>query len=247
MSKRSDQRRAREKRKRREKRKERLTLSDAELEQVLVWKNRIDDSIQDALSCYRWIEHEGRHNDKFARLALAKSVENLADAITELDKASHGTLLGALVEIPEESDDPRAMTWRNIKGIRVRLAHKYWEIDYNIVIPVVRDDFPKLEALFERLHIEPSSQSEEGRVSLTIETLGKNLEPQTTAAEEDPPLPGNSVIMATYHPQFGWLLFRFFRREDGSMSCLPLFYGEVPEEVKLRFSMYGVRHQRSGA
>ena len=41
--------------------------------------------------------------------------------------------------------------WRNIAGMRDRLAHKYWLLDTGIVWAVVRKDLPKLRAAIGQL------------------------------------------------------------------------------------------------
>lgn len=46
--------------------------------------------------------------------------------------------------------------WRNIAGMRDRLAHKYWLLDAGIVWAVVRKDLPKLRAAIRQLLKPPS-------------------------------------------------------------------------------------------
>ena len=41
--------------------------------------------------------------------------------------------------------------WRNIAGMRDRLAHKYWLLDTGIVWAVVRKDLPRLRAAIGQL------------------------------------------------------------------------------------------------
>ena len=41
--------------------------------------------------------------------------------------------------------------WRNIAGMRDRLAHKYWLLDAGIVWAVVRNDLPKLRKAIAQL------------------------------------------------------------------------------------------------
>ena len=46
--------------------------------------------------------------------------------------------------------------WRNIAGMRDRLAHKYWLLDAGIVWAVVRNDLPKLRKAIVQLVKPPS-------------------------------------------------------------------------------------------
>ena len=48
--------------------------------------------------------------------------------------------------------------WRNIAGMRDRLAHKYWLLDTGIVWAVVRKDLPRLRAAIGRLLKPPPGQ-----------------------------------------------------------------------------------------
>lgn len=44
-----------------------------------------------------------------------------------------------------------SIRWRDIAGMRDRLAHKYWDINHEIVWLVIENELPKLKAGIEKL------------------------------------------------------------------------------------------------
>lgn len=51
-----------------------------------------------------------------------------------------------------------SIRWRDIAGMRDRLAHKYWDIDHEIVWLVIEKDLPKLKAGIGKL-LKPAPKS----------------------------------------------------------------------------------------
>lgn len=48
-------------------------------------------------------------------------------------------------------DSVPGIAWRKVTGMRNRLVHDYGNIDYQVVLDVVRDDLPELIAAIEPL------------------------------------------------------------------------------------------------
>ena len=81
--------------------------------------------------------------DRKLQLALVKLIEIIGEAAGRLSNDARGSLPG--------------IAWRKVTGMRHRLVHDYGNINYQVVLDVVRDDVPDLIAA-----IEPLVPPEEG-------------------------------------------------------------------------------------
>ena len=77
--------------------------------------------------------------------ALAKYTENVQEAATNIDNIND-TVFPALIAIPKSD-------WQTLKGMRIRLAHKFWDIDPKVLWRTVTEEFPDLIALLTNLTI----------------------------------------------------------------------------------------------
>lgn len=77
--------------------------------------------------------------------ALVKYTENVQEAATQIDNIND-TVFPTLAAIPKSD-------WKNLKGMRVHLAHKFWDIDPQILWRAVTEEFPELIALLTNLQI----------------------------------------------------------------------------------------------
>lgn len=210
-SKRKNFRRAKNKakRKRQRHRRENQVLTVDDLKQVLVWKERIETNIKDAVECYKRMEENSLFDDKDLLAALARYVENTGEAITQLDVLTHEKLFAMLTEVPVDDDEDGALTWKNLKGIRIRLAHKFWDTDYGIVLSTVRDDFPVLATLFFRLQINQSILREDASGQFTL----KKSDLVRTVGTGVAPSFGDYLTIATYSFA-GWQFVRLSLIEE---------------------------------
>lgn len=195
-------------------------LTDHDFQQVVVWRDRIVENIDSALSCYRWMDEGGLQSGEHALTALAKYVENTTESIKQLDNLTKGKLFAQLVEIPERSTEEGAMTWRNMIGMRDRLSHKFYETDQDLLVNVVKEDFPKLAILFRTLLIGQWT-TRDGRFVFSSDTADI---PRPTEASHpvSGPGPGRSSIVALYHSSHGWTLIRLFGTPEGSFHTVLL-------------------------
>ena len=131
------------------------TLGNDDLMRATVWLERAKENIHNALLCRsRMVDGGAPLSDPDLCWALAKYVENTEESVKQLDNITHGLLLAELTEIPF-SDPDANLTWKNLKGMRERLAHRFWEIDHDVVLDTVMNDFPLLDDLFDCLYIVP--------------------------------------------------------------------------------------------
>jgi uncharacterized protein with HEPN domain len=75
--------------------------------------------------------------DRKLQLALVKLIEIMGEAASRLSKDARDSVPG--------------IAWRKVTGMRNRLVHDYGNIDYQVVLDVVRDDLPGLIAVIEPL------------------------------------------------------------------------------------------------
>ena len=90
--------------------------------------------------------------DRHEFWALVKYTENVQEGIKQLDDVNN-TIFPRLTEFPETSDEGTETSWKDLKGMRDRLAHAFWKIDHGILWDTVKHDFPKLLRLLEILQI----------------------------------------------------------------------------------------------
>ena len=128
-------------------------------------------------------------NDLF--WALAKYAENVQESITQLDKINNKILL-RLVEIPITSDNAGYTAWADLKGMRIKLAHKFWEIDPKVLWQTVTDDFPKLILLLSTITVIPTPVQESETVKFMVPTNRLSSLPPATVDIQ--PEPGRSLL-----------------------------------------------------
>lgn len=75
--------------------------------------------------------------DRKLQLALVKLIEIMDEAASRLSNNARDSVPG--------------IAWRKVTGMRNRLVHDYGNIDYQVVLDVVRDDLPEGIAAVEPL------------------------------------------------------------------------------------------------
>jgi len=92
--------------------------------------------------------------DRIGRFVAGMSIEDLrADDRTALAVIKAFEIMGeAAKQVPEDvrAQAPEVM-WREMAGMRDRLAHVYWEIELAFVWKAVRDHFPIQRPALQRL------------------------------------------------------------------------------------------------
>lgn len=202
------------------------SLGSGDLMTASVWLERAQTSIHHALLCRnRMMDSGAPLADRDLCWALAKYVENTEESVKQLDNITHRLLLAELIEIPLSGPDAN-LTWKNLKGMRERLAHRFWEIDNRVVLDAVMHDFPLLDALFDSLHIVPEPfnirTDQTADFIVSTEWIRKI---RYARGPEDPLLPGNSFIAAAYDRDFGWNMFRVGLNEERNANTISVSDG----------------------
>ena len=102
--------------------------------------------------------------------ALVKLAENVEESLVNVENLCKG-IYDCLIEIPvrEITDESEQLSWDALKGMRIHLAHKFWEIDPGILWRTVTEDFPKVALLLNSLRVieEPHKEAEDIRVTIS--------------------------------------------------------------------------------
>ena len=108
--------------------------------------------------------------------ALAKLAENVEESITKLDEVCP-EVYGCLIEIPVSGlpEQSEQLSWEALKGMRIRLAHKFWDIDAGILWRTVTEDFEKLTLLLNSLRVlqAPHQGTDDIRVTISRDDFEK--------------------------------------------------------------------------
>jgi uncharacterized protein with HEPN domain len=96
----------------------------------LVRLQHMRDSAREAVSFVGGRGREEFARDRMLALAVLKSVEIIGEAASKVGEESRR-------ELPE-------LAWKEMVGIRHRLVHGYFDIDFDRVWNTVRDDLPEL-------------------------------------------------------------------------------------------------------
>jgi uncharacterized protein with HEPN domain len=78
------------------------------------------------------VTYDGLLDDRKLQLALVKLIEIIGEAAGRLSSGARDSVPG--------------IAWRKVTGMRNRLVHDYGNINYQVVLDVVRDDLPELIA-----------------------------------------------------------------------------------------------------
>ena len=121
-------------------------MTEAGLEEVRSITQQMRVNVVRAIAICQETGKEILDEDRHEFWALVKYVENVQEAVVQLD-SKNSTVLQKLIEFPERSDDRTQTTWKSLKGMRSRLAHAFEHIDHGILWDTVNNQFPTLERL----------------------------------------------------------------------------------------------------
>ena len=123
--------------------------------EIKKWVDRMRVHARRAVSLSKKMNEGDVHQENDLFWALVKYMENVQESAKQLDDINESTFR-SLEEFPmeTESDD---LNWKGLKGMRDRLAHRFWDIDTSIIWKTAMDDFPLLLSLLEKLHVMPTA------------------------------------------------------------------------------------------
>ena len=135
--------------------------------QVRQWLDRMRPHLQKAIILSQKMDGEQLSEDDDLFWSLAKYAENVQECAVQLDKINK-SVFPCLSEFPMKSEQDE-LSWAGLKGMRIRLAHKFWDIDPTVVWSTVTRDFPQLESLLGSLVVSDSIGAIEDQPVIAIE------------------------------------------------------------------------------
>ena len=95
------------------------------------------DAIQDINESINIISKEEFLRNKDIREANIRRIEVIGEAVKNISK--------------EFRDKHKEIEWSKIAGARDKIIHKYFEIDFDIVWEIIKNDLPKLKRDIEKI------------------------------------------------------------------------------------------------
>ena len=95
------------------------------------------DEVHFLRGCSIGLDLEKLRNDPVMQRAFVRSLEVIGEAVKNLSR-----------DLREEHPE---VEWRKVAGLRDKLIHHYFEVDWNVVWDVVSNRLPQLQAQLEEL------------------------------------------------------------------------------------------------
>ena len=129
---------------------------------VKTWLERMQINVSRAIDLSNRMSRDEmvESNDLF--WALAKYTENVQESAKELDRINE-KIYPALIEFDMD-------TWQALKGMRDVLVHQFWNINSQILLSTVTEDFPVLLSLLSTIIVFEKPIDDGESVSLDFET-----------------------------------------------------------------------------
>ena len=110
------------------------------------------------------IDGEAFNENSHEFWALVKYVENVQECIVQLD-GMNCTIVRVLEEIPLKSERYADLTWDGMKRMRNILAHRFRDIDKEILWSTVTEEFPVLKQMLSVLVVAEEGPTGSGRLA----------------------------------------------------------------------------------
>lgn len=120
--------------------------------------------------------------------ALIKYVENVQESAKQINKINN-RFFSELAEIDEDD-------WKALRGMRDWLAHKFWDVDPNILWKTVRKDFVNLLPLLVTIRVVDQLVAEKGEIDITGEAKHLMNLPDWPASSGFKP--GHSLVIMAF-------------------------------------------------
>ena len=202
-------------------------MTEAGLQEVRSITQQMRVNVGRAIAICQKTGKEILDEDRDEFWALVKYVENVQEAIVQLDR-KNSTILQKLIEFPERSDDRTQTTWKSLKGMRSRLAHAFEHIDHGILWDTVNNQFPTLEELLGVLQF---NRIVRGCLSWSFKVEMWRRLPAVVAGER---LDGSNSIPAIIFDERGVAMcLRFGRVADDRMAIYSTTQGVSVMSIRL--------------
>ena len=188
-------------------------MTKKELAKVEAWLGEMRVFTNRAMSLAGTLDGEALSKDNDLFWALVKYAENVQEGIKQLDNLNKSILL-ALEEIPNKSQDATDVSWEGFKKMREILAHQFGNIDSGILWEVVTKEFPVLDQLLRVLVVGEGVADRGHKFNVQFRAGLFRILPRF-----DPTAlfsPGNSIVCLLFDTKGKAQCLRFSRINDGS-------------------------------
>ena len=157
--------------------------------QVQQWFNRMRFYLRKAVILSAKTDETQLSTDDDLFWALVKYAENVQECAVQLDNIND-SIFPCLAEFPMKSENEE-LSWDGLKGMRSRLAHRFWDINPTVLWNTVTRDFPELDDLLGSLSMSNVMANIEDQPAAWIKAADfRKLYP---AEAGDTIRPGNSI------------------------------------------------------
>ena len=188
-----------------------------EIMKVHTWLERMTINVARAtnLSSRLSFTDMNESNDLF--WALAKYTENVQECAKKLDCLNHN-VLEALEEVPLKSDRGEDLTWKNMKGMRDIIAHRFWGIDQRVLWETTTKEFLVLRTLLSRLTIGATPADQD---SVILRFPAHKIIDLPTSPPGDENRIGNCLIMMLFDQECKAWCLRIAKLSSSRLAVKP--------------------------
>ena len=137
-------------------------MTQQSVSDLIVWLDRMRENTARAIELSESLTADTLSEDNPLFWALVKCVENAQESAKQIDRINY-RFFEELIEFDKGF-------WKSLRGMRDRLAHKFWDIDPSILWETVRVDFAHLLDLLSTMQVYDQPIEEGDGISLTLET-----------------------------------------------------------------------------
>ena len=122
-----------------------VVMTQQKVLDVIVWLERMTTYTIRAVELSEDMDADTLSEDNHLYWALVKYVENAQESAKQIDNIN-SKFFTELIELDKSY-------WKSLRRMRDRLAHKFWDIDPNILWETVRQDFLHLLSLLSTIRV----------------------------------------------------------------------------------------------
>ena len=198
-------------------------MTKEKIAQVKLWLERMRINVSRAITLSERVSPDNLDESNDLFWSLVKYAENVQESAKQLDSINN-RIYPALIEFEEE-------TWKNLKGMRDRLAHRFWDIDPQILKSTVTVDFPALLALLSSIMIIDNPTGDNEKIDFEFET--ERLLDLPSATPESVKEAGHSIVVMVFGHSGRVGVFRVGHDDNNRLV--------MSTDFDMRLSVYGKR------
>lgn len=198
-------------------------MTQKDVSDVILWLDRMTNYTVRAVKLSESMTTNSLTEDNDLFWALVKYVENAQESAKQIDNIN-SKFFAELIELDESY-------WKSLRRMRDRLAHKFWDIDLNILWETVRKDFVHLLSLLSTIRV--VDQLVEGKTHIDFTDEAIHLSKLPEWSENVGFKAGQSIVVMAF-THIGDIVILRVGHNDGKMFVVtdrhtkPEFYFARP-------------------